>query len=45
VSVGVNGGPDIQVAVNGNGAFTPAHVIGSTAMFIPTAFELHADRE
>ena len=35
--------------MNGNGAFTPAHVIGSTAVFIPTAFnltfsELHANR-
>jgi hypothetical protein len=39
-TVNCNGGPDIQVAVNGNGAFTPAHVIGSTAMFIPTAFDL-----
>jgi hypothetical protein len=26
--------------VNGNGEFTPAHVIGSTAVFIPTAFNL-----
>jgi hypothetical protein len=34
------GGPDILVAVNGNGEFTPAHVIGSTAVFIPTAFDL-----
>ena len=24
----------------GNGAFTPAHVIGSTAVFVPTAFNL-----
>lgn len=29
-----------MVVVNGNGEFTPAHVIGSTAVFIPTAFDL-----
>jgi hypothetical protein len=34
------GMPDFSVAVNGNGEFTPAHVIGSTAVFIPTAFDL-----
>jgi hypothetical protein len=34
------GGPNLMVVVNGNGEFTPAHVIGSTAMFIPTAFDL-----
>src|SRR6266581_6557227 len=27
------------VVVNGNGEFTPAHVIGSTSVFIPTAFD------
>jgi hypothetical protein len=36
------GGPNLIVSVNGNGAFTPAHVIGSTAVFIPTAFNLTA---
>src|SRR5205807_948944 len=34
-----NGQP-ITVVVNGNGKFTPAHVIGSTSVFIPTAFDL-----
>jgi hypothetical protein len=34
------GGPNLMVVVNGNGEFTPAHVIGSTAVFIPTAFDL-----
>src|SRR5262249_37182024 len=34
------GGQQVQVAVNGNGVFTPAHVIGSTSVFIPTAFNL-----
>jgi hypothetical protein len=28
-----------MVVVNGNGEFTPAHVIGSTSVFIPTAFD------
>ena len=34
------GGQQVQVAVNGNGVFTPAHVIGSTSVFVPTAFNL-----
>jgi hypothetical protein len=34
------GGPDFKVAVNGNGEFTPAHVIGSSAVFIPMAFDV-----
>jgi hypothetical protein len=33
-------GQSAQAVVNGNGEFTPAHVIGSTAVFIPTAFNL-----
>ena len=28
------------VVVNGNGEFTPAHVLGSTSVFIPTAFDI-----
>ncbi len=28
------------MSVNGNGEFTAAHDIGSTAVFIPTAFDL-----
>jgi hypothetical protein len=34
-----NGRP-VMVVVNGNGEFTPAHVIGSTSVFIPTAFDI-----
>src|SRR2546428_13794463 len=34
------GATQLRVVVNGNGEFTPAHVIGSTAAFIPTAFNL-----
>jgi hypothetical protein len=34
-----NGQP-VLVVVNGNGEFTPAHVVGSTSVFIPTAFNL-----
>jgi hypothetical protein len=30
----------VNVVVNGNGDFTPAHVVGSTKMFIPTALHL-----
>jgi hypothetical protein len=33
-------GQTVQVAVNGNGKFTPAHVVDSTAVFIPQAFNL-----
>jgi hypothetical protein len=34
------GATQLMVSVNGNGEFTPAHVIGSTAVFIPTAFNV-----
>ena len=33
-------GQSVTVVVNGNGEFTPAHVLGSTAVFIPQAFDL-----
>lgn len=33
------GAPPYTVVTNGNGEFTPAHLIGSTAVFIPTAFD------
>jgi hypothetical protein len=33
-------GQTVQVVVNGNGEFSPAHVVGSTAVFIPQAFDL-----
>ena len=33
-------GRTVTVAVNGNGEFTPAHVVDSTAVFIPQAFDL-----
>ena len=39
ISAICNGNP-IRVVVNGNGEFTPAHVIGSTSVFVPTAFDL-----
>ncbi len=29
-----------NVVVNGNGEFTPAHLIGSKSVFIPTAFNI-----
>jgi hypothetical protein len=34
------GTQEVMVSVNGNGEFTPAHVIGSTSVFVPTAFDL-----
>jgi len=34
------GSQTVNVVVNGNGKFTPAHVVGSTKMFIPTALDL-----
>jgi hypothetical protein len=36
----VCGSTQLQVVVNGNGVFSPAHVIGSTSVFVPTAFDL-----
>jgi len=33
------GGQQMQVVVNGNGEWTPAHVVGSTSIFVPTAFD------
>jgi hypothetical protein len=33
-------GGSVQVVVNGNGEFTPAHVVGSTAVFIPQSFNI-----
>jgi hypothetical protein len=34
------GATQLLVVVNGEGEFTPAHVIGSTGVFVPTAFDL-----
>ena len=33
-------GQTVQVVVNGNGAFSPAHFVGTTAVFVPQAFDL-----
>lgn len=33
-------GTAVQFVVNGNGDFTPGHVVGSTAEFIPQSFNL-----
>jgi hypothetical protein len=30
----------VTVVVNGNGEFTPAHVVSSTSVFVPTSFNL-----
>ena len=38
--VAICGGSPVMVVVNGNGEFTPAHVVGTTAVFVPTAFDL-----
>jgi hypothetical protein len=32
-------GQTVQAVVNGNGEWTPAHVVGSTAVFVPQAFD------
>ena len=34
------GGQQVQVVVNGNGEFTPAHVVDGTSVFVPTAFDI-----
>jgi len=31
---------NFTVVVNGNGEFTPAHIIGSTSVFVPTSFNI-----
>ena len=36
----VCGTQTLTVVVNGNGEFTPAHLIDSTSVFIPTAFDI-----
>jgi hypothetical protein len=36
----VCGTETFTVVVNGNGEFTPAHLIGSTSVFVPTAFDV-----
>jgi hypothetical protein len=36
----VCGTETVTVVVNGNGEFTPAHLIGSTSVFVPTAFDV-----
>jgi hypothetical protein len=33
-------GQTVQVVLNGEGAFTPAHVTGATATFVPQAFDI-----
>ena len=33
-------GQTVQVVLNGEGEFTPAHVVGSTAVFVPQAFDI-----
>jgi hypothetical protein len=33
-------GQTVQVVVNGSGTFSPAHVVDSTSVFIPQAFDL-----
>ena len=33
-------GQTIDVVINGNGAFTAAHVLGDTATFVPQAFDI-----
>jgi hypothetical protein len=40
VFTAVCGETQLMVSVNGNGEFTAAHVISSTSVFIPTAFNL-----
>ncbi len=36
----VCGSQTYSVVVNGNGEFTPAHILGGTSVFIPTAFDI-----
>jgi hypothetical protein len=36
-------GQTVQVVVNGNGEFSPAHVVGTTAIFVPQALDVTAE--
>jgi hypothetical protein len=36
----VCGGKTYQVVVNGNGRFTPAHIVGSTSVLVPHSLDL-----
>jgi hypothetical protein len=36
----VCGTQTLTVVVNGNGEFSPAHLIGSTSVFVPTSFDI-----
>jgi len=36
----VCGTETFNVVVNGNGEFTPAHIVGSTSVFVPTSFNI-----
>jgi hypothetical protein len=36
-------GQTVQVVVNGNGRFSPAHVVGSTAVFVPQALDFTSE--
>jgi hypothetical protein len=38
IPVTCDNGQSLDVSVNGNGEFTPAHIIGSSSVFIPQAF-------
>jgi hypothetical protein len=37
---GICGGQTLSLVVNGNGDFTPGHIIGSTSVFIPSSFNI-----
>jgi hypothetical protein len=37
---GVCGTQTLTIVVNGNGEFAPAHLVDSTSVFVPTAFDL-----
>jgi hypothetical protein len=40
IPVTCDNGQSLDASVNGNGEFTPAHIIGSSSVFIPQAFNL-----
>jgi hypothetical protein len=40
VLTGICAGQTVQIVTNGNGEFTPGHILGSTAVLVPAAFDL-----
>jgi hypothetical protein len=43
VDIPANCGETLQAVINGNGEFSPAHVLGSTSVFVPQALNIASE--